>query len=321
MHTHMTSTSWLELLVERSRIYTVEKVSGGANAIHRGGAPFMTLTPPMFDYGQRIREMDRAGIDVAIVSLTCPNVYWGDAAFSEAAAQLVNDDMAEAQVRYPDRIRWLCSLPWQYPDRAIAELDRALSAGALGVIVLGNIDGAPLTDARFAPVWEAIDRRRLPVFVHPTTPPGVEQLGMERYHLAWSVGFTFDTTLAVSRMILDGFFDRYAALRLVAGHAGGYLPFLVGRLDCGFRSFDSARESITKLPSKYLERIHVDCIVYSPEALRFTIEAFGPERVMYGSDYPHKNGKMEEMLELVGTLPGSDQRRILSSNAAAFFGL
>ncbi len=115
IHTHMVSQEWLELL-ERDATFTVKAVAGGSRAIHRAGAPFMTLTPEMFDYEARIRNMDHAGVDMAIVSLTCPNVYWGEAEASERAARSINDSMAAAQSRQPERIRWMASLPWQYPD-------------------------------------------------------------------------------------------------------------------------------------------------------------------------------------------------------------
>jgi hypothetical protein len=93
----------------------------------------MTLTPGMLDYDLRVRRMDQAGVDLAIVSLTCPNVFWGEAETSLEAARATNDDMAAAQRAWPDRIRWLASLPWQHPKLALAELGRALDAGAVGV--------------------------------------------------------------------------------------------------------------------------------------------------------------------------------------------
>src|SRR5262249_51393259 len=150
------------------------------------------------------------------------------------AARLVNDEMAAAQARHPDRLRWFASLPWEYPEDAVAELDRAHEAGAVGVMVLANVAGRKLTAPEFAPIWAAIDRLALPVLVHPTDPPGVDQLDMRSYDLTWSVGFIFDTTLAIGRMILDGFFDRYRRLKIIASHGGAALPYLVGRFDRGY---------------------------------------------------------------------------------------
>ena len=232
VHTHMLSEAYIRLLKKHGRHYSVKKVVGGQTGIHRDGAPFMTLMPGMFDYEMRIRAMDAAGVDIAIVTLTSPNVYFGTAANSLLAARTMNDDMAAQQKRYPERIRFMCSLPWQHPKLALAELKRACDVlGAVGVMVLANIDGKSLTDKAFASIWKEIDRRSLPVLVHPTAPPGTQSLDVEKYNLIASVGFMFDTSLAVSRMIFDGFFDRYPKLKLVASHGGATLPYIAGRLD------------------------------------------------------------------------------------------
>ena len=105
----MLNASWLELLREHGAPrYSVQATVGG-EAVHLDGAPFMTLTSPMFDYEARIAAMDDAGVDLAIVSLTCPNAYWGTPEVSLHAAALVNDEMAGARSRWPDRIGFLCS--------------------------------------------------------------------------------------------------------------------------------------------------------------------------------------------------------------------
>lgn len=321
VHTHMLSETWLGLLEEHGGEYGLMDLPNGERVVRAFGTPFMTLTPGMFDYPRRIEQMDEAGVDVAVISLTCPNVFWGGPAVSAKAARTINADMAAAQTTYPDRIRWLASLPWQFPDLALEELRQAHDAGSVGVMVLANVAGASLTDARFAAIWAAIDRMELPVLVHPTAPPGVEQLGMDRYHLAWSVGFTFDTTLALARMILDGFFDRYPSLKIIGGHAGGYLPFLLPRLDKGFRCFDSVRESITEPPSSYASRIYVDSIAYSTDSLEFTVSAFGPHNVLYGSDYPHNVGDMPGCLANVDALSGKVADMVRGDNASRIFAL
>ncbi|WP_028921453.1 amidohydrolase family protein [Pseudonocardia acaciae] len=323
IHTHMLSERYLELLTTRSDgVYRIRDGIGDVRVLDKGGAPFLTLTEGMFDYPMRIKEMDAAGVDLAVISLSAPNVYWGSADTSAEVARLTNDQLAAAQREHPDRIRFLASLPWQHPDRAVAELERAVGLGAVGVMVLGNVAGASLTEEAFAPVWSAIDRRGLPVLVHPTTPPGVEQMDVSRYHLVWSAGFTYDTTLALSRMILDGFFDRYRQLKIIGSHAGGYLPFLMPRLDQGFHSFASTRESIDRLPSSYLPQLYVDSIAYSEAALRFTVDTFGADHVLYGSDYPHKCGRMDQMLELLdaGT-SGQATTAIRGRNAERLFAL
>src|SRR6185436_14645084 len=125
-----------------------------------------------------------------------------------------------------------------------------------GVMVLANIGGASLTDPKFAPIWAAIDRKALPVLVHPTAPPGTPVLDMRAYNLIASVGFMFDTSLAIARMIFDGFFERYPDLKLIAAHGGGTLPYIAGRLDICFENMPACRERISARPSSYLKKIY-----------------------------------------------------------------
>src|SRR6185312_7383979 len=89
--------------------------------------------------------------------------------------------------------------------------------------MMANINGRSPTEPHFAPIWKAIDERALPVLIHPTSPPGTAELDIADYGLVAAVGFMIDTTLAVSRMILDGFFDRYPKLKLIVSHAGATL--------------------------------------------------------------------------------------------------
>src|SRR5256885_5269522 len=168
----MLNEAWLGLLKKHGGRYQVKKVKGGQTGIHRDGAPFMTLTPGMFDYAARIRAMDEAGGDVPLVPLTSPNGYWGSAKMSLFASKLINDDMAAQQKRYPERIRFMCSLPWQHAKLAPAELERACDElGAVGVMVLANIDGASLTDRIFSSIWREVGRPGFAGVVHSTAPP------------------------------------------------------------------------------------------------------------------------------------------------------
>jgi aminocarboxymuconate-semialdehyde decarboxylase len=322
VHTHMLSEAYVRLLKKHGKHYRVKQVVGGQTGIHRDGAPFMTLMPGMFDYELRLRAMDAAGVDLAIVTLTSPNVYWGSAKVSLAAAKLVNDDMAAQQNRHPARIRFMCSLPWQHPKLALAELKRACDElGAVGVMVLANIDGKSLTDKAFAAIWKEIDRRSLPVLVHPTAPPGTKELDVIKYNLIASVGFMFDTTLAVSRMILDGFFDRYPKLKLIASHGGATLPYIAGRLDMCFDNMPACREKISQKPSSYLKRIYYDSVVFAQEALELAVKVGGEANVLYGSDYPHNIGDMKGCLARVDALPAATRDAVRGGNAMRIFTL
>lgn len=323
VHTHMLTREYLQLLTdEGGPTYQFDVSASGERIIRKSGAPFMTLTPPMWDYDLRIRDMDAAGVDIAIVSLTCPNAYFGGAETSLKAARLVNDSMSEQQTARPDRIRWFASLPWQHEALALEELERAVRAGAVGVMVIANIDGANLTDPAFARIWRQIDARALPVLLHPGPPQGVDAMSLDQYGLVPPVGFTFDTTLAVSRMIFDGFFDRFPSLKLIASHGGGTLPYLAGRLDRCHQKIAAASAVIEAPPSEYLRRIYYDAVVYEPRALTMCLEAAGSdERVLYGSDYPHNIGDMRGCLARVDALPAGARAKLRGANAVRLFHL
>jgi aminocarboxymuconate-semialdehyde decarboxylase len=322
VHTHMLNPDWLALLKQHGGPrYRVSPIGRLPNVIHMDEAPFMTPLNEMFDYELRIKNMNKARVDLAIISLTCPNVYWGDAEVSLKAARIMNDDMAAAQRTFPERIRWFASLPWQHPPLAIDELKRTHEAGAAGVIVLGNIAGLSLTDPLFAPIWQAIDDLALPVLVHPTAPPGVRDMDMSSLNLVPPVGFLFDTSLAVARCIYDGFFDRYPNLKMIVAHGGGALPFLIGRLDICHERIPTCSSRTKERPSNYMRRIWVDSVVYRQDALDLCVSICGPENVLYGSDYPHNIGDMTGCLARVDALPGEVRHLVRSQNAQRIFNL
>ncbi len=285
------------------------------------GAPFMTLMPEMWDYEARIKDMDKAGVDLSIVSLTCPNAYFGDEEISVRAATMVNESMAEQQRMRPDRIGWFTSLPWQYADAAVAELDRTVAQGANGVMVIANIDGINLTHPDFAPVWQAIDDKALPVLVHPTAPLGTPDMSLDEYGLIPPIGFMFDTTLAIARMILDGFFDRYPNLKIIASHGGGTLPYLAGRLDRCHEKIPACSDVIKEKPSTYLQHIYYDSVVYAEGALNLCLDVAGPDHLLYGSDYPHNIGDMVGCLARVNTLAPDVAAKVRDGNAKRIFNL
>lgn len=321
VHTHMLNNEYLALLEQHGGPkLTLKEVVGGLRAIHLNDAPFMTPVPEMFDYASRIKMMDEVGIDVSVVSLTCPNVYWGGPEISLQAARIMNDDMAAARARHGGRIEYFCSLPWQHAELARAELARAKGRGASGVMVLANIAGQPLTAPEFAPVWQAIDDLALPVLIHPTAPPGVAEMRMNEFQLTASIGFTFDTTLAVTRMLYDSFFDRYGKLKIIASHGGGALPYLIGRLDQCFHNIPACRTRTQAAPSSYMGRLYADSVVFTTQALDLCLEVFGDDNVLFGTDYPHTIGDPRGCTTRVNALLGARREKVRGGNAQRIFG-
>ncbi|HYK94505.1 MAG TPA: amidohydrolase family protein [Candidatus Dormibacteraeota bacterium] len=321
VHTHMFTRRWLELLRASGDPYGVVVRPDGRDEIYRGRTPVVFPQPGHFDYDIRLRTMDQAGIDLSIVSLTCPNVYWGTEAVSLEAARESNDSMAEAERAHSGRIRWFTSLPWQFPARAVEELARTSDRGAAGVMVLANVAGRSLTEPFFEPIWAEIDRRALPVLVHPGEPPGTDLMDMGSFDLSWSVGFMFDTTLAITRMVFDGFLDRFPNLKLIVAHGGAALPYLVGRFEKGDEVELPSRRRMTAHPADYLRRMYYDCITYDLGALRYLISVVGADRVLFGTDWPHQVHDIAGSLANTAALPPDQRDAIRGRNAIRLFGL
>jgi aminocarboxymuconate-semialdehyde decarboxylase len=188
-------------------------------------------------------------------------------------------------------------------------------------MVLANVAGRSLTEPDFEPIWAEIDRRGMPVLVHPGEPPGADVMDMGRYDLSWSVGFMFDTTLAITRMIFDGFLDRFPNLKLIVAHGGAALPYLVGRFEKGDAVELPARRRMTLKPTEYLRRLWYDCITYDLGALRYLISVVGPDRVMFGTDWPHQVHDVAGSLANTAALTPDERDAIRGANAIRLFGL
>ena len=322
VHTHNYTEGWLRLIRARGGPdYEIRESVDSPTTLFRRGMSFGPLEPAHFDFDLRVANMKEAGVDLAIVTLSAPSAFWGDEATSAEAARIANDEFRAAQIRYPDHIRWMATLPWEYPAAAAAELDRACTLGALGVLVLGNVNGRHLTDALFEPVWRAIDARALPVLLHPTVPPGAEELDLARYAMVGSIGFMVDTSVAIVRMIFDGFFDRFPRLKLIAAHAGATLPYVAGRLDRVYATAKRARTGIARPPSEYLRHIYYDAVCYRQDALQMCVDVGGEDHVLYGSDYPFNYGDMKGCLARVNNLAPAAREKVWGENAMRIFSL
>lgn len=318
IHTHSLSEKWLKLVKEKGKPdLDVKMLPNGKEYLVEFGTPSMGFSHAMFDYQQRINDMDAQRIDISIVSLTSPSAFWGTEDVSIECAQIINDDMAAAQIIHPDRIRFLATLPWEYPQHAVKELERAKGLGAVGIMTLANIRGKFLNDPLFDPVWEKIQQWDLPVLIHPTVPPGSEKMDLTTHRLLAPVGFMFDTTLAIARMIMDGFIDRFPSIKIIAAHAGGYLPYVSKRMDLFFEQ-TQFEKNITDLPSTYLKRIYYDSIIYQADGLQSLINLAGADRVMFGTDYPHP-ADIPVLKGLVEELPSDQTTKVLGRTAQSLF--
>jgi predicted TIM-barrel fold metal-dependent hydrolase len=217
---------------------------------------FPGLIDQLCDIGEgRIANMDAAGIDVQVLSLTAPGVEQLDAAEAVPFARVTNDTLAEAVHRHPDRLAGFAALTTAEPDAAADQLRRTVAThGFTGALINGHSRGRYLDDKFFWPIlecaealqvplylhlWpilECAEALQVPLYLHPTPPPQavIKSMYAGNYPAevagalataAW--GWHIDTATHVIRLILSGAFDHYPGLQLVIGHLGETLPFML----------------------------------------------------------------------------------------------
>jgi aminocarboxymuconate-semialdehyde decarboxylase len=277
-------------------------------------------TPPLdatyWDLDRRRRAMDKQGVAVHALSLTVPMVYFADGELGQRLAEAVNDSMSEAHRAFPDRFVGCATLPMQDPKRAVTELERAASLPGIKGVYLGtNVNARELSDTAFAPIFAACEAWRLPVLLHPLNVIGAARLGA--FYLNNLLGNPFDTAVAAAHLVFGGVLDRHPKLEVCLPHAGGAMPYLVGRLQHGQR-VRAENQKVAKKPfSAYLRRFTYDTISHAPESLRYLIDLVGADRVMLGSDYCFDMGpaRPREIVDKQLRLSATDRARILSGNA------
>jgi aminocarboxymuconate-semialdehyde decarboxylase len=270
----------------------------------------------MTDPAKRLADMDRVGIDVEVISLSTPNVFFADADRQAAVAREVNDAYADLMARHPARFKGFASIPMDDPDAAFTELHRAIDQLKMnGVVLLSNIRGRALTAPIYRPFFEEANRMGLCIFLHPMLPANAQPFG--EYVLGPLVGFPLDTTLAVARMCFDGLFHELPNIRWLIGHLGGAIPWLMERLDSGYRDFAECRAKIDAPPSTYLKRLCYDTVTFSPHNLRHARDLVGADHMAMGSDYPHLLGSIDRAVSSIEQLeiPAREKERIFSGTA------
>ena len=316
LHTHYYPQAFFRLIEELGGAFSFGQSPTGQTIIRYRGARFFGITPPMTDPAMRLADMDRVGIDVEVLSLSTPNVYFAPPERQAEVARLVNDAYAELIAKEPKRFKGFASIPMDDPDAALRELERALDELKLnGVVVLSNINGRALTDARYRPFFQECDRRSVCVFIHPMIPANADNFA--EYVLGPIIGFPFDTTLAVARLCYDGVFKELPRIRWIIGHLGGAVPYLFERMDNGWRDFAECRVKIDELPSVYLKRLYYDTVSFSAPSLRVALDQVGADHLVMGSDYPHLLGSIERSVSSIEALDltAAEKDGIFSGNA------
>src|SRR5499433_1440847 len=316
LHTHFYTEAFFQTIRDLPSEFSFGTSSIGQTIITYRGARFFGVTPAMTDVSKRIEDMDRVGIDVEVVSLSTPNVFFTGAEHQPEVARMMNDSYAELIARHPKRFKGFASIPMDAPDAALNELHRAIDELKLnGVILLSNIGGRPLTSPEYRPFFEEANRMKLCIFLHPMIPANSD--AFREYVLGPIIGFPFDTTLAVARMCYDGMFREFPDIRWIVGHLGGAIPYLMERLDNGWRDFPECRAKIDELPSTYLKRLYYDTVNFNPHMSMMVRNMIGADHMVMGSDYPHLLGSIDRAVSSIRDLDISAEERaqIFSGNA------
>ncbi len=314
-HNHFYPPGYLEKLEQWGHRYKFVQDTSGLKIVSEKGARFLGITKEHVSIEQRISDMDRIGIDIQVLTLTTPNVYFTTRKRNLYLAKTSNDFFAEICQKYPDRFIAFASVPLKNPDDAIEELHRAIKdLGMKGVVLGSNIDGRHLHSREFWPFYEEVSKLDIPIFIHPMVPKHPEPLA--EFALVPFVGFTMDTTISVAKMVLSGLFERYPNLILILPHLGGTLPFLFERFDNGFRAYKEFQENITRPPTYYFKKFYYDTVSFYKPALLCTYLSVGADHMVLGSDYPHVIGDINRCVSSIDELdiPKEEKEKIFGEN-------
>jgi 5-carboxyvanillate decarboxylase len=319
---------------QRVKLYSVEeaftipevvdelrRIAGGVPSMKSGpiAGPFM---PKLLDMGEaRIAEMDADGVDVQVLSLSAPGVQKFEPATALSIARLANDRLAEAIKRFPTRFAGLAVAPPQAAAEAAKELERAVTTlGLRGIVINSHTNDEYLDQQKFWPLLEAAEALDVPVYLHPREPAaGLEQalMAMTGFTVGW--GYAVETGTHTLRMMAAGVFERFPKLRLVLGHLGEMLPFMLDRIDARypFEMGVTGRKGLPRKPSEYF-RDHVTVTTSGMNfaaPMRAVISILGAEKIMFAADHPMENQR--EVVDEYNRIELSPQERAAISNGTA----
>jgi aminocarboxymuconate-semialdehyde decarboxylase len=266
----------------------------------------------------RLAVMDKLGIDVA--ALTVNDFWWWeikDQGLARAICNKHNETLAQWSRQHPDRFVGMASVPLQFPELAADMLqDVVKRLGARGVTVGGHVNGESLTLPKYDVFWAKAAELGELVFMHPNGSANIIQQGAlaGRGGLGNIVGNPLETTVFLSRLIFDGTFDKFPALRVCGSHGGGYLPSYLGRTEVACQR-TGQNCIIKKRPSDYMRsQILADSMVFSPEGLRHLVAEMGVSQVVFGTDTPFNWPVTVDLIVNAGFLSNAEKEAILGGN-------
>ncbi|HLC43288.1 MAG TPA: amidohydrolase family protein [Methylomirabilota bacterium] len=299
--------------------------------------------PVMIDLDQRFRVMDRYEGYVQVLTLSSPPIEaLGPPKETPELASLANDGMAELVTKHPDRFPgFVASLPMNNPAAAVEEIDRAImKLGATGVQIFSNVNGRPLDEPEFAPIFEKMAQMDLPIWIHPTRRPEFSDYAIEKkskYELWWVFGWPYESAIAMSRILFAGYFDRLPNLKIIVHHMGGMVPHFAGRIGGGLDQLGSRTDDedltvylrqLKHRPYDYYRMFYGDTALFGAQhAMECGLEFFGADHVLFGTDMPFDPEKglgfIRDTIRCLEAMEISaeDRQKIYEGNARKFLRL
>jgi predicted TIM-barrel fold metal-dependent hydrolase len=328
IHSHLYPRSYVELLKTRTAIPKIVGDPGDERFVifpeedmadASGGRP---MSPDFWDVGRKIAFMDRHGIDQTVISLGNPWLDPFDRSESLTSARDLNAELADLPATTGGRIFAMGVLPTGVADAAEIVGEIADHPGLVGVVSGPRLCGLTFDDERLEPVWTALARTGLPWLVHPHTAAAVDELAGFGHAFPVSMGFPFETTIAVARLVFAGVLVRHRGLRVVASHGGGTLPYLAARLDAGWASDGNLARRLPNPPSADLARLYLDAVLYHERAMHAAADLVGVEKLAFGTDHPFSVADPEANLAAIeSAFSPQDQATVLEGTARTLFGL
>jgi predicted TIM-barrel fold metal-dependent hydrolase len=266
----------------------------------------------------RLAAMDAMGVDMEVLSIN-PFWYRKDRDTSAAICKIHNQKFADLVAAYPKRFAAFASLSMQFPDLAVQELEYAVKTqGLRGAAVGASVAGVEFSDPRYDALWAKAQELDATIFIHPQSAPELAKRFKGNGWLSNVIGNPLDTTIALEHLIFEGTLDKFPTLKILAAHGGGYLGSYAPRSDrsCYVSPANCNPDIVLKKkPSEYIRQIHVDAMVFTPEALSYLISQVGIDQVVLGTDHPIPWEQHPVNHVLATPMSNAHRAAILSGNA------
>src|SRR6266516_4231313 len=314
VHSHLYPRWYVEALKRRSELPRVVGPEGEERFVIFEGEHGRPMGPAFWELDEKLAFMAATGIARTVLSLGNP---WLDPFGADVAPELAADAnayFAGLEQATRGRVVGLGVLPQHDIDAAVETVHEIASTRGLHGVVNGTrICGRDLADPALDPVWEALERDGVPLLVHPHYLVGRDELQGFGHAFPVALGFPFETTVAVARLVFAGVLQRFPTLKLVAAHGGGTIPFLAGRLMAGWRSDPSTHGRLDVSPLDELAKLYLDALVYHPGALAAAAALVGPRRMAFGTDHPFSVADPAANLAAIETAFTGDEREAVRS--------